>query len=335
MSKPPTISLPFTSFDDIQTKPKWYNILAGSRLRNRALSIGASLLGFVLFLLLLRRMVSGSHYPQTSSSTVAPGSSPSLHVYDGDDIETFHATLDHLIIVAGHAIWLGGASYSNDADWILEPHQTGQMGTFIEHIRKGASLALEDPNSLLVFSGGETRHAAGARSESQSYTALFQLLETERPILGSIERVTTEEFARDSYENLIYSVARFYEVTGRYPNKISIVGFMFKKERFTEIHRKAIRFPAERFSYHGIDPPGLKGEDLSGESTNARTLFEADLYGCRDKVLLEKKKGRNPGRRRHGYELSNPAIADLLDFCPPDGSSVYEGSLPWSPPSPA
>lgn len=328
MSKhPPKITLPFTNFDEQQSKPtaKWLNYFVGSRLWNRALSLIASFAILALLVFVARRITGATDGP-TSILSASKSAQVKSH-YDGVDIT--HPDLNHLIIVAGHAIWLGGNKYKKDIDWILEPHQANQTETFVAHIREGAKLAKQSPRSLLIFSGGETRYAAGARSESQSYTALFQLLEQEDPILGSLDRVTTEEFARDSYENLLFSVARFHEVTGGYPEKISVVGFLFKQERYSDIHCKAIRFPKSRFTYHGIDPPGLDGEDLSGESSNAKLLFQQDLYGCKNQVLVSKKKGRNPGRRRHGYELTSPELAELLNYCPKDGATVYPGKLPW------
>lgn len=44
-------------------------------------------------------------------------------------------------------------------------------------------------------------------------------------------RATTEEFALDSYENLLFAVARFKEVTGRWPGKITVVGYGMKRRR--------------------------------------------------------------------------------------------------------
>lgn len=61
-----------------------------------------------------------------------------------------------------------------------------------------------------------------------------------------LERVYSEEFARDSYENLLFSLCRFHEITGRYPDKITVIGFGFKEKRFTDLHRKAVRFPKNK-----------------------------------------------------------------------------------------
>lgn len=58
----------------------------------------------------------------------------------------------------------------------------------------------------------------------------------------------------DSYQNLLFSIARFREFTGRFPHKITIVGYDFKRQRFTELHRKALRWPPHKFEYVGLDP---------------------------------------------------------------------------------
>ena len=72
-----------------------------------------------------------------------------------------------------------------------------------------------------------------------------------------LERVVSEEFARDSYENLLFSICRFHEVTGRYPDKITVVGFGFKTRRFVDLHRKAVRFPEDKFFLPNYELFGL------------------------------------------------------------------------------
>lgn len=60
------------------------------------------------------------------------------------------------------------------------------------------------------------------------------------------ERMITEEYAKDSHENLLFSICRFSEMTDNYPSEITVVGFEFKRKRFEEIHRQAIRYPVEQ-----------------------------------------------------------------------------------------
>ncbi|CAG8518649.1 12130_t:CDS:2, partial [Dentiscutata heterogama] len=83
-----------------------------------------------------------------------------------------HSDLQDLIIVAGHAIYLGNGleKVEQDDNWILENFQKGgHVKTFLNHIRKGLELAQQNTKALLVFSGGQTRPAAGPMSEAQSY----------------------------------------------------------------------------------------------------------------------------------------------------------------------
>ena len=58
----------------------------------------------------------------------------------------------------------------------------------------------------------------------------------------------------DSYQNLLFSIGRFREFAGHFPTKITVVGYEFKRARFIELHRKAIRWPIQTFDYVGVDP---------------------------------------------------------------------------------
>ncbi|KAG5461585.1 MAG: hypothetical protein BJ554DRAFT_6200 [Olpidium bornovanus] len=59
-------------------------------------------------------------------------------------------------------------------------------------------------------------------------------------------RAFTEERSRDSYENLVFAIARFREITGGDPRSITVVGFEFKRNRFINVHRPSIRWPESR-----------------------------------------------------------------------------------------
>lgn len=95
---------------------------------------------------------------------------------------------------------------------------------------------------------GQTRPLAGPRSEGQSYWNLAHHFYRDDRSMDKfmLERVYSEEFARDSYENLLFSLCRFFEITGRYPDKITVIGFGFKEKRFKDLHRKAVRFPKDK-----------------------------------------------------------------------------------------
>ena len=234
--------------------------------------------------------------------------------------------LTNLVLVAGHAVYIGQdfLDPEQDRNWFLQAFQRGEPPFYIGHIRAGIDVAGRDPSALLVFSGGQTRREAGPRSEAQSYWNLAEYFRwwSTPEVAG---RATTEEFARDSFENLLFAICRFREWTGRYPQKIRAVSWGFKEKRFG-LHREALRFPASCFEFHGANQP----EDVIGAEkgeAKAITAFEKDRYGTGDD-LGKKRVGRNPFCRESPYPLSCPELEGILRHQGPD---LYEGNLPWSP----
>lgn len=103
---------------------------------------------------------------------------------------------------------------------------------------------------------GQTK-SPSSTTEAESYLRLAQasgLIPIENAKSFVHARSTTENYAMDSYQNLLFSVARFREFTGHFPTKITVIGYEFKRARFTELHRKAMRWPQTRFTYIGVDP---------------------------------------------------------------------------------
>jgi hypothetical protein len=119
----------------------------------------------------------------------------------------------------------------------------GSVKTFLKHIMKGAELVTADPTALLIFSGGQTRTNA-QETEGDSYYRLAELLDlyrqygtpkqpvvgrddtpiatpskeadtvalaTSRTERGLFPRATTEQYALDSFQNLLFSICRFKE----------------------------------------------------------------------------------------------------------------------------
>ncbi|KAE9446549.1 hypothetical protein RHGRI_031782 [Rhododendron griersonianum] len=250
--------------------------------------------------------------------------------YDvGSDTYPF-ARLKNLVMVAGHSIYTSSScgKVGMEDSWFLESYQKrpGQAATFVAHIKEGVETAAVDDEALLLFSGGETRKDAGPRSEAQSY---WTVAESEG-WFGKQEnvrwRALTEEHARDSFENLLFSVCRFRELTGIYPHNITVVSYDFKEERFVHLHRSAIRFPEARFFYSGTPAsPTAKEAAMKGEAI-VRAQFQADPYGCIGS-LRRKKLGRDPFHRSVPYPNGCPEIEGLFRYC---GASLYSGSLPWA-----
>ena len=81
---------------------------------------------------------------------------------------------------------------------------------------------------------------AGSRSEALSY---WEVAESEgwfgHPWARA--RAYLEEQARDSFENVLVSICRFKELSD--PTQTTVVSVDFKRRRFQNLHRKALRFP--------------------------------------------------------------------------------------------
>jgi hypothetical protein len=74
-----------------------------------------------------------------------------------------------------------------------------------------------------------------------------------------------QEHARDSFENVLFSLCRFFELTGHYPVKMTAVSYTLKQQRFEQVHRAAVRFPAAAFHFIGTPvPEGATGAAAVG-----------------------------------------------------------------------
>jgi hypothetical protein len=232
--------------------------------------------------------------------------------------------LENLILVAGHAVYIANNfdTPTDDRNWYLQEFQKGEPPFYIEHIYRGVELTTADVKSLLVFSGGQTRLEAGPKSEAQSYWMIADHFcwwwRTNVKI-----RATTEEFAQDSFQNLLFGICRFYECTGRYPEVVTVISWAFKKQRF-ELHRDAIRFPTESFHFMGANNPVDLAGAMKGEG-KAIDSFAADPYGA-GKDLGSKRTERNPFDRTPPYSVSCP---DLGSFLRHRGPERFTGPLPW------
>lgn len=234
----------------------------------------------------------------------------------------------HAIVVCGHAVYLGGRNLSpteatHPSNWALLSFQHTETAEFISHVRKGVSLAYADPKSLLVLSGGQTR-APHLLSEAQGYhdIALLHRFWGHENVAA---RTTTEEFSRDSYDNVLFGIARFYECTKRFPERLTIVSWSFKEQRF-QFHARSIKWPKSRFTFQGV---GVPSDVQVAERASRTTLreFEKDPAGY-GPVLGDKKQSRNPFLRQNGYAVSCPAMTKVLEWKGPEALSSR--CVPWA-----
>lgn len=235
----------------------------------------------------------------------------------------------HLIILPCHSVWKPGETLGElREEWSLVSFQIEGYDhlCFKDQIRKSLDLLENDQHATLIISGGQTKKESGPVSEALSYYQLATKLANKPEVL---ERTTTEEFARDSFENVIFLICRYYELHKAYPEKITVVGFEFKRRRFLDNHLKQALLFSKNVHYVG-NSPNPKDLDKEGQEAYFQDLeqleykhavqhFEKDWYGI-GSPLLEKKKTRNPFNRQHGYGQSNPQLAAFLGAISDQGS---------------
>lgn len=160
-----------------------------------------------------------------------------------------------LAIVCCHAIF-EGSDRTDENNWRLQSFQRssglkpGEHLTFLRHIDAAVELLKSKSVGSVIFSGGRTNPDVADLSEAQSY--LNALKCTRRDALDGI---LLEERATDSYQNLLFSILLFRQIYGHYPSQICIVTHAFKRDRFLDLHAKAIRWPVNRIQFLGINPP--------------------------------------------------------------------------------
>lgn len=244
-----------------------------------------------------------------------------------------------LVLVAGHAPFLETTGAvpdqpGEDAGWALQSFQRGEPPLYIEHIKRGVALLAANSDALLIFSGGFTRREAGLRwSEADTYAAIARHFDwwipdanrDERDSLGA--RTAIENFSRDSFENLLFSICRFQQVVGRYPRHVSVISWAFKRERF-DLHRETVRFPRAQFHFEGFNEPMGLPSALRGEAITLGD-FRKNPYGS-DGRLAEKRVARNPFHRQHGFRAC-PGLEKFFDFIDDPGNQrkEYPQTLPW------
>ncbi|KAI8874117.1 hypothetical protein GQ42DRAFT_115957, partial [Ramicandelaber brevisporus] len=229
--------------------------------------------------------------------------------------------IDHLILVPGHAIYTGGTLDSLDS-WILEPYQRSEadISSYVEHVRQALSLATELNSNrragLVVFSGGATRRLEKTEqplTEARSYLDIARSLDIPE-FADEVNRIVLEEHARDSFENVLFGICRFREATGRYPQKIAVVGFSFKRRRFVELHRQALAIPCNAFTYIGSESPTfVVDEGIRKAEAATAERFSKHPFGAGDESLEAKRYARNPYNQHHNYRSTCPELASVLD----------------------
>lgn len=135
----------------------------------------------------------------------------------------------------------------------------------------GKELVVSEPTFVDLTSSGQTR-LLSTTTEAESYLRLalsLDLFGNHHFYPSTLSRATTETYALDSFQNLLFSLARFREVTSQYPSRVTVIGYEMKRRRFEELHRTAVKFPTESFQYVGLEPLASERESAKARDGEA------------------------------------------------------------------
>lgn len=231
-----------------------------------------------------------------------------------------------MVIGPGHAIPIPGRTASpdilNDSSWLGGFKDEGLL--YFKHVEATVNVAATRPGAVAVFSGGQTREIAGRRSEAQGYWEVgrdngwFG-----HPNVG--EQALREEFARDSLENLIFSLVLFFQKHGTWPERIVVVGWEFKRERY-DLHRRAIKWPKDAFEYVGVNNPEGKAMEIAVDGEKRK------LDAVRSDPFLAgpewagQREFRDPFQRGNPYRGVHPSLDALFDIM---DTHALRAKMPW------
>lgn len=176
-----------------------------------------------------------------------------------------------LVVVTGHAV------YDKDKDQWLGARGGYKQGVKLaQHVRDGYQLCQQESGAAaLCLSGGRTRRNIG-KSEAQG---MLDYANSER--LSCTGKVLLEEYARDSFENVFYSLLAFHETFHGWPQHVTLVSWKFKVLRFYLIATGLGL--ARKFTFYGS---GDLTSDLDAKSGLPMMAGSAagELWYCQDIV---------------------------------------------------
>ena len=111
------------------------------------------------------------------------------------------------------------------------------------------------------------------------------------------DRIFAENYATDSYQNLLFSIILFRHETGNWPDHLTIISHAFKRNRFVNSHCISIQWPLERVTFKGIDPPPeiTPKRLLKAGESKATDAWVADMYGISGSLLAKRlQRGWDP-----------------------------------------
>jgi len=182
------------------------------------------------------------------------------------------------------------------------PLELDKVAVYFEQMMATAHLLRNGAYDRLIVSGGHTKPTiAPDLNEAESYWEIMRYLFSK----SETNRVFLDCISRDSFENILFSMIKFYRYEGEFPGILDVMTWNFKKERLQII------LDTLRIKGHAIGVGEIEGYPSKTSAQIADEIRHDPLHRTRD--FAEKRKERT-----------------IADFSPFDWICYDEAGLPPS-----
>lgn len=210
------------------------------------------------------------------------------------------------LILACHGVYEKGQWHAEDRYRTSEAKEV-----FQEHLKISFEALRSGDCDVLIISGGYTKEKT-EKSEARGMLDWAWDM-SEKGQLGSVtindirtwiasKKIVLEEFARDSFENILFSVCRFFQLNGKIPASICVCSMRSKEDRFRTICNE---LGFSDFSYKG------KGEENKGDRRLSEIKGNPFHRGTQ---FYKTRRSRDPWEKGNPYISINDEFKKMLDI---------------------
>lgn len=200
-----------------------------------------------------------------------------------------------LLILCCHGVYHKGEFYTE---------RPKEREVYKDHIWTSFNALKGGRYDTLIISGGCSKPQV-EKSEARGYLDWADELGLARTGL-----VILEEFSRSSVENLLFSMCRFYQYFGYFPEKVGSCTLFWKGKWHKEVIAPALRLP-NTFEVITVEKEKEKLEEVGGLVRDSKQVAN-DNKGDQLEILKDVKQ-RDRWKKEHPYANINKEFEDLFE----------------------
>lgn len=192
-----------------------------------------------------------------------------------------------VLVLCCHGVFSSNGAFISDPRYerTVDPIS---VEVYLDHIKEAAKLIREREYDVLIVSGGYTKPQI-EMSEAASYLKILRYLIDEK----TAKNVLLEEYAKDTFENILFAMCRAYQVYKEFPVTLGILTWTWKGKR-VQVIAEGLRIP-------DFVVIGVGNKNLSKTQTQIADEVKPDPLH-RTSELAQKRGERNPWKKRNPYE---------------------------------